>query len=65
MNQADRRSLIQQIVADLREEAFLAVCKAIDTPNINLEATEANCQMIEVVADYIEERYADDAYATG
>jgi hypothetical protein len=53
----DRQSLINQIVADLREEAFLAVCKAMDTPKINLAATEANCQVIELVADYIEERW--------
>jgi len=53
----DRQALINQIVADLREEAFLAVCKAMDTPKINLAATEANCQVIELVADYIEERW--------
>jgi hypothetical protein len=53
----ERQALINQIVADLREEAFLAVCKAMDTPKINLAATEANCQVIELVADYIEERW--------
>jgi hypothetical protein len=54
----ERKALIQQIVADLRQEAFLAVCKAIDTPKINLAATEANCQVIELVADYIEDRWS-------
>lgn len=43
----------------------MAICKAMIRPNIDLAATEANCQMIETVADYIEERYANDAYATG
>lgn len=57
MTRLDRKSLIQEIVFDLREEAFLAVCKAIDTPKVNLAATEANCQVIELVADYIEDRW--------
>lgn len=57
--------LIRQIVADLRDEAHMAICKAMENNNVDLAATEANCQMIEVVADYIEERYAHDAYATG
>lgn len=41
----------------------MAICKAMDVPTIDLKATEANCQLIEHVADYIEERYAYDAYA--
>lgn len=57
--------LITKIVKDLRDEAHLAICRAMDLPNIDLAATEVNCQMIETVADYIEERYANDAYATG
>lgn len=57
--------LVSRIVADLRDEAHLAICQAMERPNIDLKATEANCQMIETVADYIEERYAHDAYATG
>lgn len=43
----------------------MAVCMAMDRPSVNLEATEANCQVIETVADYIEERFAHDAYAIG
>lgn len=57
--------LVSRIVADLRDEAHMAICKAMEAPNVDLKATEANCQMIECVADYIEERYAHDAYATG
>ena len=56
---------MSRIVADLRDEAHMAICKAMDVPNVDLKATEANCQMIETVADYIEERYAHDAYTTG
>jgi len=56
--------LVSRIVADLRDEAHMAICKAMDVPTIDLKATEANCQLIEHVADYIEERYAYDAYAT-
>ena len=37
----------------------------VEAATAALAATEANCQMIETVADYIEERYANDAYATG
>lgn len=59
----DRKDLIKQIVNDLRDEAHLAICKAMEANNVDLAATEANCQMIEVVADYIEERYAYDAYS--
>ena len=62
MRQSD---LVSRIVADLRDEAHLAICKAMEVPHIDLKATEANCQMIETVADYIEERYAHDAYTTG
>lgn len=43
----------------------MAICLAMERPHIDLAATEANCQVIETVADYIEERYANDAYATG
>ena len=57
--------LVSRIVADLRDEAHMAICKAMEVPHIDLKATEANCQMIETVADYIEERYAYDAYTTG
>ncbi len=57
--------MISRIVSDLRDEAHMAICKAMDVPNVDLRATEANCQMIECVADYIEERYAHDAYTTG
>lgn len=57
--------LISRIVSDLRDEAHMAICKAMEAPNVDLKATEANCQMIECVADYIEERYAHDAYTTG
>ena len=57
--------LISKIVTDLRNEAHLAICKAMEVPHLDLRATEANCQMIETVADYIEERYAHDAYTTG
>ena len=57
--------MISRIVKDLRDEAYLAVCMAMDIPSVDLVATEANCQVIETVADYIEERYANDAYAVG
>lgn len=62
---AKHADLVSRIVQDLRGEAHMAICLAMERPHIDLAATEANCQVIETVADYIEERYANDAYAVG